>query len=291
MSGLDESDAAFADERDRLFGLAYRLLGSVTEAEDVVQDAWLAWRRRDRSEVRDPPAFLTTLVSRRCLDVLRSARVRRETYVGPWLPEPLVTTGDDPVAGAVELEASVRMAFLVVLESLSPAERTAFVLREVFGHGYDDLARILDRSPEACRQLVARARGHVRARRPRFEPDPQVVGAAVRRFLDAALTGEVTDLVAVLHPDVDLVTDGGGRVSAARNVVVGSTRVARFFIGLRDRYAGAEAVLVVVNGAPGVILRLPDGDTSVFALDVEDDLVRRVHVVRNPDKLAHLARQ
>lgn len=283
----------FAEQRPRLFAVAYRLLGSVAEAEDVLQESWLAWRRVDPAAIIEPAAYLTTLVTRRCLDVLRSARVRRETYVGPWLPEPLLADAalPGPVGDAGDpllLAESVRMAFLVVLEALSPAERVAFVLHDVFGYGYDDLAAVLGRNEAACRQLVSRARSHVTARRPRFETDEDTVTDAAERFLAACLGGDVDGLVATLHPEVELVSDGGGVVSAARRIVAGADRVARFFAGtLRGaRVVGVE--LVRVNDAPGVVLALADGTMTVGSIDVEDGLVRRVHLVRNPDKLRHV---
>lgn len=290
----DLATDTFAEHRPRLFAVAYRLLGSVTEAEDVLQESWLAWERVDHGAVVEPAAYLTTLVTRRSLDVLRSARVRRETYVGPWLPEPLLDDAwqETPTADAsdpVLLAESVRTAFLVVLESLSPAERVAFVLHDVFGYGYADLAAALGRSEDACRQLTSRARSHVAARRPRFDTDEQAVASAAERFLAAAVGGDVAALVTTLHPDVELITDGGGKARAARRIVVGADRVARFFTGTLQPGAVAAVAPATINGAPGVVLTLADGSRTAASVDIEDGLVRRVHLVRNPDKLRHVA--
>lgn len=284
---------AFTAHRTRLFGVAYRLLGSVAEAEDVLQESWVAWQRVDHASIEEPAAYLTTVVTRRCLDVLRSARVRRERYVGPWLPEPLLggaaaTAESADAADPVLLAESVRMAFLVVLESLSPAERVAFVLHDVFGYSHADLAEVLDRSEAACRQLVSRARSHVAARRPRYTADDTTVSGATERFLAACLGGDLDGLLAALHPEAELVADGGGKVNAARNVIVGADRVARFLIGTAGSSEITGVDLATVNGAPGVVLALADGTTTVCSIDVVDGLVRRVHLVRNPDKLTHV---
>ncbi|WP_052669367.1 RNA polymerase sigma factor SigJ [Nitriliruptor alkaliphilus] len=290
----DLATEAFAELRPRLFAIAYRLLGSVTEAEDVLQESWLAWARVDHESVVEPAAYLTTLVTRRSLDVLRSARVRRETYIGPWLPEPLLDGADqqapaEDASDPVLLAESVRTAFLVVLESLSPAERVAFVLHDVFGYGYAELAVALGRSEDACRQLTSRARSHVAARRPRFDTDEQVVASAAERFLAASVGGDVAALVATLHPDVELISDGGGKARAARRIVVGSDRVARFFAGTLQPGAVTGAAFVTINGAPGVVVTGADGTRTAACIDIEDGLVRRVHLVRNPDKLRHVA--
>lgn len=276
----------FQAQRGRLFAVAYRMLGSVAEAEDTVQDAWLAWQRAPRDGVEDPAAYLTTVVTRRCLDLLRSARVRRETYVGPWLPEPLITAPD--AAEEIVLAESVRMAFLVLLESLSPAERAAFVLHEVFGYGYSDLAQILDRSEAACRQLMSRARGHVEARRPRYDADDAAAAAVAERFFAACVTGDLEALLAVLDPAATVVSDGGGRVTAALRVIDGAGRVARFLLGLARAAPGATVRPTTVNGAPGAVITAADGSLVAASVDVADGAVRRVHIVRNPDKLSHV---
>lgn len=285
------SAEAFEAHRARLFGIAYRMLGEIGAAEDVVQEAWLRWQRAP-ADVAEPAAWLTTVVARLSLDQLRSARAQREIYVGPWLPEPLLEAGPDAgradPAHAAELAESVSLAMLVVLERLSPLERAVFVLRDVFGYASSEVAAMLDRSDDSVRQLAARARAHVRANRPRFEADPARRDEAVAQFLAAAAGGDVDALVATLAEDAVLLSDGGGVVAAARRPIEGAERVARFLLGLVSRYleAGAELEAAPVNGAPGFLVRL-DGDIdSVVALDVVDGLVARIHTIRNPAKLA-----
>lgn len=282
------AEAASEHQHD-LFGLAYRMLGSVTEAEDAVQEALYRLERHGTAGIDNLGGWLYRTTSRICLDRLTSARARREVYVGPWLPEPLETAvvPDDPV----ELAESVSMAFLVVLESLSPVERVAFLLHDVFGYGHADLAAILDRSEAACRQLVSRARRHIEARRPRFEPDPDVRADVARRFLDACLTGDVEALLVTLAPDVVLYSDGGGKVSAARQPVMGADRVARFFQGLA-RQAPDDLALQPrwYNGTPGLLIGHTDGTVELaLVLDVADGRVQSIEAIRNPDKLGHLA--
>lgn len=277
-----------ADHRGDLVGLAYRLLGSVTDAEDAVQEAFLRLERHGLDGLDRPGAWLARVTGRICLDRLRSAQARRERYVGPWLPEPLLSAADP--ADATELADSVSMALLCVLETLSPAERVALVLHDVFGYGHADLAAVLDRSEAACRQLVSRARRAVRERRPRFDPDPADRDAAVRRFLDACRTGQLGPLLETLAPEVELRSDGGGVVSAARRPVHGADSVARFFVGLvRKAPAGLRIETATVNGTLGIVVRGADGTPdTVFGFDVADGRVSAVYGVRNPAKLAHL---
>jgi RNA polymerase sigma-70 factor, ECF subfamily len=281
-------EAAVTEHRSTLIGLAYRLLGSVSEAEDAVQEAFLRLERHGTDGIDNLGGWLNRTTSRICLDRLTSARARREVYVGPWLPEPLETTDD--VEATVELAESVSMAFLVVLESLSPAERVAFLLHDVFGYDHADLAATLDRSEAACRQLVSRARRHVQARRPRYEPDPAVRDEAAARFLAACLTGEIDALLATLAPDVVLRSDGGGKVSAARRPIEGADRVARFLVGLA-RQAPDDIVVETrrYNGTPGLVIGDADHIEVVLVVDVADGLVHGIEAIRNPDKLTHLA--
>lgn len=280
---------AVTEHRADLVGLAYRLLGTVTEAEDAVQEAFVRLERHGMDGIANVGGWLHRTTSRICLDRLTSARAKREVYVGTWLPEPLEAS--EPPDDPVELAESVSMAFLVVLESLSPAERVAFVLHDVFGYGYDEVAAVLDRSEAACRQLVSRARGHVQARRPRFEPDPDARASVARRFLDACLTGDVEALLATLAPDVVLHSDGGGKVSAARQPIEGADRVVRFFSGL-SRQSGDDLVLQPrwYNGTPGLLVGRTDGRVEfVLVLEVADERVVAIEAIRNPDKLGHLA--
>jgi len=291
-AGTDARAGEFAAARRQLFAVAYRMLGSVADTEDVLQDTYLRWQSADRSAVESAPAYLTTIVTRLCLDLLGSARRRRETYVGPWLPEPLVTdTSPDP-AEAAELADSLSMAFLVLLESLTPLERAAFLLREVFGYGYDEVGRMLQRDEAACRQLVSRARRHVSGRRPRFAASRDEGERLTTEFLVACGTGDVDGLVVLLADDVVLWSDGGGVVSAARRPVVGADKVARFLVGIAHMDPGPLRIdLTWVNAAPGAVIRGPAGPISVMALDVADDgRIAGVHIVRNPEKLTHLTR-
>lgn len=283
MTGVAE---AFEAERARLVRLAYGQLGSLAEAEDVVQDAWLRLERADASEIRDLRAWLTTTVSRLALDTLRSARARRERYVGPWLPEPLVgDTAADP-ADRVTLDESVGMALLVVLESLSAAERVAFVLHDVFGHPFGAVADVLGTSPEAARQLASRARRHVESRRPRFPATPEQQREVVEAFASAVAGGDIAGLVGLLHPDAVLRTDGGGVVNAARKPIEGAERIAKVSTALARKGADPSTLrFVEVNGMPGILVRDWDGTASVMSFAVDDGRITEIDVVRNPDKL------
>ena len=291
--------AAFEEHRRLLFTVAYQMLGSVADAEDVVQDAWLRWSATDRADVADPRAYLVRITSRLSLDRLGSARSRRESYVGPWLPEPLLT-GGTPVAGAAPppdpddaaaLGEQVSLALLVVLETLSPAERAVFVLREVFGLPAAEVAAILGRSEAAVRQTAHRAREHVQARQPRFDTDRATQRLATERFLAACAGGDVEALLAALAPDVVLVTDGGGRAKAARRPIVGAEKVARFLLATTAQglaIPGLHVEVAEVNGAPGVVAWVQGAPYMTVSLVLVDGLVEQVLVVRNPDKLAGL---
>ena len=288
----DTAEAAFTAHRSRLVGVAYRLLGSVGDAEDVVQEAWLRWARVDTDTVADPLAFLVRTVSRLALDRMRRVAARRETYVGPWLPEPVLTGGPDDPAAEAERAASVSMAMLVVLETLTPLERTVFVLHEAFAYSYGEIAEIVDRSPAAVRQLAHRAREHVAARRPRFAADPAVRRAATERFLHATLEGDLDALLELLAPDATLWADGGGKAKAPRRPIHGADKIARFFaaVGTEPLPPGAFVEIVEVNEGPAAVLVGPAGPIAVLQLDLGDDhLVTDVRFVGNPDKLAGLA--
>lgn len=284
------ADAALVELRPYLFSIAYRMLGSVPEAEDVVQETYV--RLATAEDIEQPKAYAATVTTRLAIDVLRSARVRRETYVGTWLPEPLLTGPDDAdPAHRIELDESVSTAFLLLLERLSPLERAAFVLREVFDYPYEELGRVLERSEDSARQLVARARRHVADDRPRFEADPERRDALATQFFSAWAEGDVAGLERMLAEDVHFVGDGGGKSPAVLRPVVGRVQVARFLVGLlrQGRAIGVRVEPAEVNGQPGV--RVVDGEgrlINVIALQLADGLVLNLHAVANPDKLRHL---
>ena len=280
----------FDRHRRLLFTVAYQMLGSVADAEDVVQDAWLRWSSADRSDVEDGRAYLVTITSRLALDRLGSARARREAYVGPWLPEPLLTDGGPE--DAAELGEQVSLALLVVLETLSPVERAVFVLREVFGLPVAEVAAALDRSEAAVRQLAHRAREHVEARRPRFDADRRAQREVTERFLAAAIGGDVQSLLAAMSPGVVLVSDGGGKVKAARRPIEGADKVARFLAAIGPLGAelpGLRVEVADVNGAPAVVARTDEGPFMTLQLVLVDGLVQQVFYVGNPDKLRGIA--
>ncbi|MCW2816631.1 MAG: sigJ [Nocardioides sp.] len=279
----------YAEHRDRLVRVAYAILGSRAEAEDVVGDCWLRLvAAHEREPVRDVLGWTTVAVSRASIDVLRSARVRREAYVGPWLPEPVVrdlgAVAPDP-AERVTLDDTVRYALLVVLEQLTPAERTAWVLHDLFEMPFDDVARAVGRSPAAVRQLASRARAHVAASTPRVDVDATTHEQVVGAFLLAAAGGDLAGLVSLLDPAVVLTSDGGGVVSAARRPVLGPDRVSRFMAGIAAKAGAAAYVPVEVNGRLG-LAAVSDGRAwAVLSFTVDDGLVRRIDIVLAPDKL------
>ncbi|GAA2142400.1 RNA polymerase sigma-70 factor [Actinomadura napierensis] len=284
----------FEEHRNLLFAVAYRMLGTAADAEDAVQDAWIRWSAADRADVQDPKAYLVRITTNVALDRLRSARAQRETYVGPWLPEPMLTSPD--VAEGAELSESVSMAMLVVLETLSPLERAVFVLKEVFGYPYAEIARALDRTEASVRQLGTRSRKHVEARRPRFEAGAAERRAATERFFDAVVGGDVNRLMESLAPDVTMWTDGGGKVRAPKKLVHGVDLVGRFLSGIRDRpYEGVDPSewrmrRVEINGAPALVVDGPDRPMSAITVAVGDDgRVEEIHMVANPDKLRAIA--
>ena len=289
----------FDRHRRLLFTVAYQMLGSVADAEDVVQHARLRWSAADRGDVVDERAYLVQITTRLALDRLGSARARRESYVGPWLPEPLLT-GGAPVASAppapepdeaAEVGEQVSLALLVVLETLSPAERAVFVLREVFGMSVAEVAGMLDRSEAAVRQMAHRAREHVQARQPRFDTDRREQREVTERFLAAAVTGDIDSLLAALSPDVVLISDGGGRVKAALRPIVGADKVARFLgaVGPQAADLGLRVEVAEVNGAPAVVAWTDTGPYMALQLVVSDGLVSQVLFMGNPDKLGGLA--
>lgn len=282
----DAATAAFEAERPRLIRLAYRMLGSLAEAEDVVQNAWLRWREVDAASVASPPAYLSRIVTRLCLDVMKSARARREDYVGSWLPEPLIEEEDEPD------QDELTLTLMLALERLSPLERAAFLLHDVFGVPLNEIATTLEREPPAIRQLAARARRNVRAERPRFSVAPDEGERLARAFFAATNHGDVATLSAILARDVVVRSDGGGKVIAFLNPIVGIARVLRLYAGLRRKVKepGRFLRLTRVDGLPGYISQERDGVLQTTALAIDDGLIRAVYITRNPDKLAHVAR-
>jgi RNA polymerase sigma-70 factor (ECF subfamily) len=277
---------AFAQHRGLLFTVAYEMLGSASDAEDVVQEAWLRWANVDHSTVRDPRAYLVRVVTRQALNRLRTLTRRREDYVGEWLPEPLLTSPD--VAEDVELAESVSIAMLTVLETLGPTERAVFVLREVFDMPYDEIAEAIGKSPATVRQVAHRAREHVAARRPRMEVSRDEQQRAVERFLAALQNGDLRSLLDVLAPDVVLVADGGGLVPAARRPIEGADEVARFLSRFASIAPEARLETVYINGAPALRIHLAGAGDTAVSLVVEAGRITRIYAVRNPHKLERL---
>lgn len=285
---------AYQDLRPYMFAIAYRMVGSVSDAEDIVQEAFLRFHRAtsEGEVVESPKAYLSAVTTRLGIDHLRSARVRRESYVGQWLPEPLITDEGSDVAQHAETADSLSLAFLVLLESLSPVERAVFLLRDVFGYGYNEIARVVDKSEENCRQIAVRARRQVDAKKPRFEASRQRKEELARRFFAAAAEGDVDGLFGLLAADVVAYGDGGGKAPAFPRPVFGRDRVARLLASFRDR---AEELRVTslqpaaINGQPGAVFFDPEGHPiAVVSLDIADDQVQAIRAVSNPDKLSHL---
>jgi RNA polymerase sigma-70 factor (ECF subfamily) len=284
MAGVGHEDAAgsFDPLRPKLMRVAYRMLGSVADAEDIVQEAFIRWMRAERSEVREPEAFLRRTVTRLCLDQLKSARRRRETYVGPWLPDPVVEEDE---------EEDVTLPLMLALERLSPLERAAFLLHDVFGLGFDEVAATIERDPAACRQLASRARIHVREARPRFQVDKQRGLKLAEAFFAASRSGDMKALGAMLADDVSVHADGGGKRTAALEPVVGFDAVMKVQERLAAHFQMNGSKLVragFVNGLPGFVTLEADGELQTTALEIEDGKVAAIYIVRNPDKLRHL---
>ncbi|MEU1669671.1 RNA polymerase sigma-70 factor [Streptomyces sparsogenes] len=293
----DRDQQVFHEYRTLLFSVAYRVLGTAADAEDAVQDAWIKWSAADRAQVADPKAYLTRIVSNLALERLRSTRHKRETYVGPWLPEPILTTADTAdTAETVVGAESVSMAMLVVLETLSPLERAVFVLKEVFAFSHAEIAEAVERSEAAVRQAAHRAREHVRARRPRFTADRSRQREVTERFFAAATGGDVNALMELLSPDVTLWTDGGGKVRQALKPVVGAATVAAWFSAIGSvSYQGIEpadmkAELAWINGGPGVVFSGPGRVIATVTFDFDaEGRITAIHNVANPDKLRAVA--
>lgn len=286
MSG---PDAVFEEHRPALDRLAYRMLGSLADADDVLQEAYLRWAREDRAAVESPRAYLIAVVTRLCIDRRKAIEARKEVYVGPWLPEPVVEPEEANPGARLEAAESVSLAFLVVLESLGSVERAAYLLRRVFDQDYGEIARVLGRSEPACRQLVSRAEARILERRPRFEASRDEADRLTGAFLRAWTSGDLDGLLRVLAPDTVLVSDGGGKVTSALAPVRGGDRVARFFLGLmRKAPPGVEFRRVRVNGQPGLMAWLDGKIVNVLTLDVADGRIAACYVLRNPDKLTRV---
>jgi len=293
---MDTYDFTSVDQlaplRRRAFSIAYRMLGSVAEAEDIVQEALLRLHksRAEGVEIESPEAFISTVATRLAIDHLRLARVQRETYVGEWLPEPVVEETETP--DGLELAETLSMAFLLLLETLTPVERAVFLLRAAFDYGYDEIATIVGKTEDNCRQIFVRARKHIDAGKPRFEPSPQMRHAIARRFFEACQDGDLQPLVQLLAEDATLYGDGGGKAAAVAHPLRGGERVAAFMRGIfaKGKLVGGEARLVTVNGQPGAMLL--DGErrlVAVMSLEIAEGKIQSIRSVLNPDKLRHLA--
>jgi RNA polymerase sigma-70 factor (ECF subfamily) len=277
-------DDPFVTHRGLLFTVAYEMLGSATDAEDVVQETWVRWARVDRTEVRDPRAYLVRIVTRQALNRLRTVSRRREDYVGEWLPEPLLTGPD--MADDAELAENVSIALLTVLETLGPVERAVFVLHEVFETPYDEVAEVVGKTPATVRQIAHRARQHVAARRPRMQVDRAQQEATLERFMAAVMSGDVRGLVEVLAPEVVLIADGGGFVRAARRPLVGAEAVVAFLARVAD-LSDLVATTARFNGMPGARFEV-GGEITAVSLVIESDRITRIYAMRNPNKLGWL---
>ncbi|WP_251092458.1 RNA polymerase sigma-70 factor [Streptomyces sp. Caat 7-52] len=289
----DPATDVFEEHRSLLMGVAYRMLGRIADAEDVVQDAWLRWYHADRTEVREPRAYLVRITTRLAIDRLRQVQARGEAYVGPWLPEPYLTEFADTAPDTAEravLADTVSLAVLVVLESLSPLERAVFVLREAFGYPYAEIAELLDRGEPAVRQLAGRARRHVAEGRPRYEVDPVRRRELTERLLAAVAEGDLEGLMSMLALDVRLVGDSGGKAKAPVRTLHTADKVGRFLVGAaRSVPADLSLRVLEVNGGPAILLLSGGKPDSLVQLDIADDRVTSVYVLRNPDKLRYLA--
>jgi RNA polymerase sigma-70 factor (ECF subfamily) len=288
---VDRGAAAFEAHRGALIGLAYRMLGSRAEAEDVAQDAYLRWHAVDRAAIGAPRRFLGTVVTRLCLDRMKSARARRELYVGQWLPEPVVDeVFEDEHPG--ELAHDISVALVLLLERLSPLERASFLLHDVFGLDFTEIAHALDRNEAACRQLAARARTHIEAGRPRFTPSPEEGRRLAAAFQAAVACADTRALVRLLADDAVLCTDGGGKRVSARNPIRGADKIARFFAGIARKNAALATIgarPAIVNGMAGFVLHEADGSIDTMAFEHRDGRIAAIYLVRNPEKLRHVS--
>ncbi|MDP9993169.1 RNA polymerase sigma-70 factor (ECF subfamily) [Variovorax boronicumulans] len=289
---MDGPTLTFDSHRRRLQGIAYRMLGSVAEAEEVVQDAWLRWHEADKASFDSAEAWLVTVVTRLSIDRLRAAKVQREHYIGAWMPEPTLTESPDTPEESLERADNISVAFLAVLERLAPEARAAFLMREVFEADYDEVALTLGKSEAACRQLVHRAKAQVQDARPRYQVSRETHQRLLRAFADAAARGSMQDLKALMTEEVELIGDGGGKVQSFSKVLTGNQRLAQLYYSLWRRMGPVVRMeLVEINGEPG-LLRFIDGELeSAQTFEIEDDRIARIRVQRNPDKLARIAQR
>lgn len=281
----------FEKHRNYLFAIAYRMLGSVSDAEDMIQEAYLRFQQIDEAQVKSPKSYLSTIVTRLCLDHLKSARVQREQYIGPWLPEPLLVTSDSEPAQITERLDSISFAFLMLLEKLTPNERAVFLLREVFNYGYDEIAAIIGQKEATCRQYFSRAKKHLADNRPRFEIQTEAHTEIMTQFLTSCQTGDLHGLEQLLAEDVISFNDGGGKVVAATRPVFGRNRVARLWIGIAKKApTNFKAEMTLINGKQGLIGRVNGEIVFTMVMDIQGGHIKQIWTVRNPDKLKHLTK-
>jgi RNA polymerase sigma-70 factor (ECF subfamily) len=290
MNDGSNRTAEFERHRGLLFSIAYRMLGSVADAEDALQDAYIRWQRASETDVRSPKAFLVTIVSRLCINHLQSARVQRETYVGEWLPEPLVTDPGSDVSRIAQIDESVSMAMLLLLERLTPVERAVFLLGEIFDYTHAEIGGMLGIGEANCRQLLSRARKHIHLERPRFSASGPQHTALLERFSRAAGSGDMDELLALLSHDVVMHSDGGGKAHALPLPIFGADKVARasVFGAAKLRTLNPLRRITEINGEPGIISYVGGRPQSVFTIDVDDGRIRAIYIVTNPEKLSHL---
>jgi RNA polymerase sigma-70 factor, ECF subfamily len=288
MSSLDD----FSHHRPLLFSIAYRMLGTVTDAEDMVQETFLRWQQTAKETVRSAKTYLATIITRLCIDHLRSARVQREQYVGTWLPEPMLTQQSDNPTDLMELADSLSISFLAVLERLSPIERAVFLLRDVFDYDYDEIAQMVGKSSTNCRQILKRAKQHLADQRPRFPVSQPQQEQITAQFLEASTKGDLQDLLLLLAKNVTFLSDGGGQVVAALKPIQGAMKVARMLLAIRRKWL-AESVsrLVDINGQPGIIQYLDGNIHSVITFEIADDCIQSIYSVRNPNKLKQICKE
>ncbi|HLW52264.1 MAG TPA: RNA polymerase sigma-70 factor [Candidatus Angelobacter sp.] len=286
-----ESLDKFNEHRALLISIAYRMLGSAADAEDMVQETFLRWQKATETEVRDPRAFLATVITRPCINELQSARVKREQYFGQWLPEPLLTDATSGTPQLAGIDGSLSIAFLMLLERLAPMERAVFLLREVFDYDYSEVAEMLGQTEANCRQILRRAKQHVAEKRPRFDVSRKQQERLLQRFLHTTASGDMSGLLALLAEDVVLYTDGGGKATAVPNPIYGADRVARFLFGSREKFLPRDIVrrFAEINGQPGIVAYAEGRVFGVLTIDATEAEIRRIYIIRNPDKLAAIS--